>query len=67
MNKLYDFDYLQWLDNQTLALQVHDWDHLDIEHLVEELEELGDNLRDRLEGWLRQLLAHLMALSTCKM
>lgn len=60
MNKLYEFDYLQWLDDQTLALQKRDWGHLDVEHLIEELEELGDNLRDRLEGWLRQLLAHLI-------
>ena len=39
--KLYDRDYLQWVEDIANKLRARDFDHLDIENLIEEIEDLG--------------------------
>ena len=57
---LYEKDFAQWLDSQKLALQNHDWESIDIEHLIENLE-MGDP-KTTLESDLVILIAHLLKL-----
>ncbi|MBV9389168.1 MAG: DUF29 family protein, partial [Chroococcidiopsidaceae cyanobacterium CP_BM_ER_R8_30] len=38
---LYDLDYSLWLEDQITNLRHRQWDSLDIDHLVEELEALS--------------------------
>jgi len=39
--ELYDRDYLQWVEDIVNKLRTKDFDHLDIENLIEEIEDLG--------------------------
>lgn len=57
---LYDADYLAWVTEQVSRLQARDLEHLDIKHLIEELEGMGKSDRRALSGNLRILLAHLL-------
>ncbi len=57
---LYEKDFAQWVDNQKLALKNHDWESIDIEHLIENLE-MGDP-KTTLESDLVILIAHLLKL-----
>ncbi|WP_252179228.1 DUF29 domain-containing protein [Endozoicomonas sp. 4G] len=60
MNSLYETDYHQWLTNQVALLRNHDFDQLDLENLLEDLE-LGikQDLRE-LESFLVNLILHLL-------
>lgn len=57
---LYEKDFAQWLDSQKLALKNHDWQSIDIEHLIENLE-MSDP-KTTLESDLVILIAHLLKL-----
>lgn len=57
---LYDADYLAWITEQVSRLQARDLEHLDVKHLIEELEGMGKSDRRALSGNLRILLAHLL-------
>lgn len=48
MSNLYDDDFLSWLDEQTIRLRAREFDALDVEHLIEELEELA--AMQKIEG-----------------
>ncbi len=57
---LYDQDYHLWLETTLKQLQARDLDHLDWEHLIEEIEALGYEQKHKLESYLLQLLKHLL-------
>lgn len=57
---LYDEDYYLWLEITLKQLQEKDIPHLDWEHLVEEIEALGNEQRRKVESYLRQILKHLL-------
>jgi hypothetical protein len=57
---LYDNDYLQWLENIVNCLKNKDFDHLDLENLIEEIETLGRSEKRELESRLTVLLMHLL-------
>ncbi|MDQ1815917.1 DUF29 domain-containing protein [Massilia sp. CCM 9210] len=56
----YDDDLIQWIDQQVRLLRARDFEHLDVEHLVEEFEEMvGRNQRElcsRLHVLIMRLL-----------
>jgi hypothetical protein len=56
----YDTDLLAWAEQQVAHLRAGQFDQLDMEHLIEELEAMAGKLRRELKNRLRVLLAHLL-------
>ncbi|MBK1988457.1 DUF29 domain-containing protein [Sphaerospermopsis aphanizomenoides BCCUSP55] len=61
-NKLYERDLQLWIDQTIQQLQNHEFASLDIEHLIEELIELGKSEKNALKSNLKILLVHLLKL-----
>lgn len=60
LNSLYDQDILLWSEDTVAKLKARDFDHLDIEHLIEEVEALGISQKKELISRLIGLLEHLL-------
>jgi Domain of unknown function DUF29 len=58
--ELYDRDFQLWLADSVAKLKSGDFQHLDIENLVEEIEALGKRDQRELQSRLIVLLAHLL-------
>lgn len=61
-NKLYDRDLQLWIEQTIQQLQNREFGSLDIEHLIEELVDLGKSEKNALKSNLKILLAHLLKL-----
>ena len=61
-NTLYDRDLQLWIEQTIQQLQNHEFESLDIKHLIEELVDLGKSERNTLKSNLKILLAHLLKL-----
>jgi Domain of unknown function DUF29 len=61
-NKLYERDLQLWIDRTIQQLQNREFGSLDIEHLIEELVDLGRAEKNALKSNLTILLAHLLKL-----
>lgn len=61
-NNLYDRDLQLWIKQTIQQLQNQEFGSLDIEHLIEELVDLGKSERNTLKSNLKILLAHLLKL-----
>ena len=59
---LYDRDLQLWIEQTIQQLQSHEFEALDIEHLIEELVDLGKSEKNALRSNLMILLAHLLKL-----
>jgi hypothetical protein len=57
---LYDRDFYAWTQHQIELLQVQQWNQVDIENLIEELDSLGKQQRQELRNRLGVLLGHLL-------
>jgi Domain of unknown function DUF29 len=57
---LYEADFVQWSDRTAQLLREHRFVDLDLDHLIEEIEDLGNRHRDALESQLTRLLMHLL-------
>lgn len=57
---LYESDYILWVQETIAKLSARDFDHVDFENLIEEIEDLGRSYRDELESRLDVLLAHIL-------
>jgi hypothetical protein len=62
--ELYDEDFYAWTQAQAQALREHfkGDNRLDVEHLAEEIEDLGASERKALESQVVNILAHLLKL-----
>lgn len=60
LSSTYQEDYQQWLDETILFLKNRQLDHLDYEHLIEELEDLGNEQKHAVESLVIQVLQHLL-------
>lgn len=58
--RLYEQDFLLWTEKIARLLRAGRLDELDIEHLAEEIEDMGKSQRRELESRLRVLLTHLL-------
>ncbi len=58
--KLYEQDYVAWLQDQAEKLRSHDGNALDWQTLAEELVEMVDEGKYKAESFLIQLLSHLL-------
>jgi len=57
---LYEQDILLWTEDTVAKLKARDFDHLDLENLIEEVEALGISQRKELLNRLTRLLEHLL-------
>ena len=60
IDSYYEQDYLRWLDITAEQLRQRSTENLDWEHLVEEIEALGNEQRNKVKSYLKQLLIHLL-------
>ena len=58
----YDTDFYAWVQDQAALLTARRFEELDLPHLVEELELMGNSERGELSNRLSVLLAHLLKL-----
>lgn len=59
-NKLYEQDFCLWVADTVAKLQARNFDQLDLENLIEEIESLAGRDRRELESRLDVLLNHLL-------
>jgi hypothetical protein len=57
---LYESDFLLWTQETIAKLKAKDFDHLDIENLIEEIEDLGKSEKREIRNRLKTLLEHLL-------
>ncbi len=60
--ELYDEDFYLWVERQADLLRKGRLEDLDLAHLVEEVEELGINLRNAVTSRTREIILHLLKL-----
>jgi hypothetical protein len=59
---LYEQDFNLWIEETIQNLQNREFESLDVEHLIEELVDLGKSEKNALKSNLKILLAHLLKL-----
>lgn len=57
---LYEVDYALWLDQTLEQVKNRQLEALDWENLAQEIEDLGIELRHKVDSYLKQLLIHLL-------
>lgn len=57
---LYEKDFALWVKNTVNQLKARETQHLDWEHLIEEIEGLGKSQRKAVRSYLVRLLEHLL-------
>ena len=57
---LYDQDFYAWTQQQVDLLKAGQWEQIDTENLIEEIESLGKQQRQELRNRLGVLLGHLL-------
>ncbi len=57
---LHNHDFYKWTLSQAHFLKTGDYKKLDIDHLIEEMESLGNSEKSKLESHLTILLMHLL-------
>ena len=62
--ELYDQDFYAWTQQQAAALRTHfkGDNRLDVEHLAEEVEDLGKSDLQAVESYVQQIITHLLKL-----
>jgi hypothetical protein len=64
LRELYDVDFYAWTQQQAEVLRTHfkGDNRLDVEHLAEEIEDLGGSELQAVESFVEQIIAHLLKL-----
>jgi hypothetical protein len=57
---LYDSDFALWIEDVAVKLRARDFDRIDVDNLVEEIESLGRSDKKEIKSRLTTLLAHLL-------
>lgn len=57
---LYDRDFVAWCEDTAAKLRKREFDNLDVDNLIEEIESLGKSDRRELKNRLTVLLAHIL-------
>ncbi|ELS33906.1 MULTISPECIES: DUF29 domain-containing protein [Pseudanabaena] len=60
VNSLYEQDILLWVEETVAKLRAHDFENLDLENLIGEVESLGISQKKELISRLITLLEHLL-------
>lgn len=59
---LYEQDFYAWTREQAMLLRAGRYDELDLEHLTEEVEDLGGSLYRSVRSRIRTIMEHLLKL-----
>ncbi len=59
-SNLYDTDFYAWTQEQAALIKAKAFNKLDLSHLFEEVEDMGNRHADELESRLEILLMHLL-------
>jgi hypothetical protein len=62
LKQLYDIDDDQWLEQTINLLKNHQFQQLDLDNLIEELEDLGREKKNAVASLLEQIIRHLLLL-----
>jgi uncharacterized protein Smg (DUF494 family) len=62
LKNLYELDDSQWLEETVKLLRDKQFQHLDLENLIEELENLGREKKNAVASLLEQVIRHLLLL-----
>ncbi|MEG3438575.1 DUF29 domain-containing protein [Pannus brasiliensis CCIBt3594] len=62
LKSLYEVDDSLWLEETIALLKEKNFDALDLENLIEELEDLGSEKKHRVVGFLEQIIRHVLLL-----
>lgn len=60
MNNLYEVDFSQWIDQQVNLLKSKEYEHIDLENIIEEIESMGKSDRRSLIKQFVRLVMHLL-------
>jgi Domain of unknown function DUF29 len=58
--RLYNLDFVDWVSQTAQLLREERFDEVDLAHLIEEVEDLGNRHRDAIDSQLTRLLMHLL-------
>lgn len=56
----FDLDFVQWSNCQAQFLMEKRWTDLDLEHLIQEVQDLGKSERNAITSQLTRVLLHLL-------
>jgi hypothetical protein len=56
----YNTDFFAWTREQSALIRARRWSEIDVEHLAEEIEDMGKSEKRTLESRLEVLLMHLL-------
>lgn len=59
----YETDYYTWTKEQARLLKLRQFEQVDWDNLIEEIEDWGNSRENALESYLERLLEHLLKLS----
>ncbi|MEG5058497.1 DUF29 domain-containing protein [Microcoleus sp. A2-C5] len=59
-HKLYDIDYLRWIETTVEKLRIRDFSNIEWENLIAEIEDMGRSERRSLESNLVVIILHLL-------
>ncbi|MFM7792828.1 MAG: DUF29 domain-containing protein [Microcystis panniformis] len=62
LKTLYEIDDSLWLEETIELLKARKFDALDLENLIEELEDLGNEKKFRVASFLQQIIRHTLLL-----
>ena len=62
LKQLYELDDAQWLEETVNLLKKHQFQQLDLDNLIEELEDFGREKRNSVASLLEQIIRHLLLL-----
>ena len=60
LEKLYDRDYLKWIETTVEKLRLRDYSNIDWENMIEAIEDMGRTERRSLESNLVVVIMHLL-------
>jgi hypothetical protein len=60
MSATYDEDIYTWSLEQAILLRTRQFDQIDLEHIIEEVEDMSKSERRALQSFLETLLMHLL-------
>lgn len=64
LNQLYERDEMEWLETTIHLLKNRQFETLDLENLIEELEDLGNEKRHAVESLVEQIICHLLLIES---
>jgi Domain of unknown function DUF29 len=62
LKALYEVDDSLWLEEMIALLKEQNFDALDLDNLIEELEDLGSEKKHRVASFLQQIIRHCLLL-----